>query len=139
MFKRCAAVLIAGAALNIAPLPRNPMPLHLRLHQPPKPQPASPYLGIIIDQNASAWTGKGLVVQTVIEGTTAHEMGIQVGDRVLTIGESTITSTDDLKKAVDMIGTGNPISVSLERGARGAAERWNYKAHSSPYRRKKPS
>ena len=86
----------------------------------PKPtvvNPASkPFLGVNVDENGSNFDpNQGLPVTTVIPGSTAAVMGIEVGDLLLTFNGAKLTSQDELKVAIGKTKVGDEITLEVTR------------------------
>jgi membrane-associated protease RseP (regulator of RpoE activity) len=86
--------------------------------QTPKPtvvSPASkPFLGVNVDENGSSFDpNQGLPVTTVIPGSTAATLGIEVGDLLLTFNGAKLTSQDELRVAIGKTKVGDEISIEL--------------------------
>jgi membrane-associated protease RseP (regulator of RpoE activity) len=108
---------LAGAADAPAPAPA-PVPA-------PAPGPRSderPQLGVQIDEVALNVNGgaeaaaKGLPVLHVVPGSTAANMGMQIGDRITAINGTPITKLTDLQTLMPTIKIGDPIAIDVVRG-----------------------
>lgn len=58
---------------------------------------------------------KGVGVRFVYEGSPAAEAGVQIGDRIIQIGESKVASIDDAIAAVNNLAPGSKTTVKLTR------------------------
>jgi beta-lactamase regulating signal transducer with metallopeptidase domain len=88
--------------------------------QTPKPtlvNPTSkPFLGVTVDENGANFDpNQGLPVNTVIPGSTAATIGIEVGDLLLTFNGAKLTSLDELNAAIGKIKVDDEISIELTR------------------------
>jgi membrane-associated protease RseP (regulator of RpoE activity) len=86
----------------------------------PKPtvvNPASkPFLGVNVDENGASFDpNQGLPVTTVIPGSTAAVMGIEVGDLLLTFNGAKLTSQNELKVALGKIKVGDEVTLEVTR------------------------
>ena len=88
--------------------------------QAPRPtvvNPASkPFLGVNVDENGASFDpNQGLPVTTVIPGSTAATLGVQVGDMLLTFNAAKLTSQDELKVAIGKTKVGDEITLEVTR------------------------
>lgn len=62
--------------------------------------------------------GRGLMVESVQDGSLAATLGLQRGDIVVKVGERAIGSTDDVQQALASVEVGQPVEVVfLRKGA----------------------
>lgn len=59
----------------------------------------------------------GLLVRTVVEGGVAERAGVQVGDLLVAAGDQSLTTVDDLHRALDAVGASDELVLHLVRGA----------------------
>lgn len=59
----------------------------------------------------------GVLVQEVEEGSPAANAGLRRGDLIVNAGGSAVTTIDDLYQAVDAIGEGQSLPLTVVRGA----------------------
>lgn len=113
----CAAVFAAGEAVPPVVTPPTPKPVV---------QPAAKaYLGVAIDTAATAFAGSGLVILRVEPNSPAAVMGLQAGDRLLTIDGVTVKSQDELAAFMGGKKPNDAIKVEFQRaqGKEGLAEK----------------
>ncbi|HEV7804960.1 MAG TPA: trypsin-like peptidase domain-containing protein [Solirubrobacteraceae bacterium] len=72
------------------------------------------YLGV---QTGDAETGTGAVVSDVVPGGPADDAGLQVGDRIVSIGDDAVTSSTDVATAVGASKPGDSVKLAIRRGA----------------------
>jgi serine protease Do len=58
----------------------------------------------------------GLLVRTVEEGGPAHRAGLREGDLIVSVGDSALTSADDLFDALDALGSDDSLALRIVRG-----------------------
>ncbi|TVR43971.1 MAG: PDZ domain-containing protein [Planctomycetota bacterium] len=84
-----------------------------------QPSPASerrgggehrPYLGVIPDRQAAAIT-PGISVGQVAAASSAAQMGIQPGDRIVAVNGQTVTSPEELRSLLEDMKAGEEVSV----------------------------
>jgi putative serine protease PepD len=71
------------------------------------------YLGI---QTADAPTGTGAIVEGVVPGGPADAAGLQVGDRVLSVGGRAVSQSADVAAAVSRLVPGRDVKLGVRRG-----------------------
>ncbi len=89
----------------------------------PVPPPDGKRLGVFIRPEISPEVreylgledGRGLLVESVQDGSLAVALGLQHGDIVVKIGERAIGSTDDVQQALAAIEVGKPVEVVFLR------------------------
>ena len=59
----------------------------------------------------------GVLIQEVEDGSPAANAGLRRGDLIVTAGGSPVTTIDDLYQAVDGLGAGDSLALSVVRGA----------------------
>ena len=69
--------------------------------------------------------GAGVRVTQVIEGSFAEEIGVQVGDTILSINRKPVTGVEDIRKIQSALKPGDPVAFRIARSnplsRRGAA------------------
>ncbi|MEP7361905.1 MAG: Do family serine endopeptidase [Acidobacteriota bacterium] len=69
--------------------------------------------------------GSGVRVTQVIDGSFAEEIGVQVGDTILSINRKPVASVDDIRKIQSSLKPGDPVAFRIARAnplsRRGAA------------------
>jgi len=73
-----------------------------------------PYLGVT---TRPADTGTGVVVERVIAGGPAQEGGLRAGDRILSVGDRSVSEPADVAAAVVARKPGDDVSVRVRRGS----------------------
>ena len=58
----------------------------------------------------------GLLVRAVEEGGPAHRAGLREGDLIVSVGDSALTSADDLFDALDALGSDDSLALRIVRG-----------------------
>jgi putative serine protease PepD len=74
-----------------------------------------PYLGV---STGDPETGTGALVAAVVRGGPAADAGIRAGDRIVAIGDRTISESADVAAAVVAHQPGDAVRVRLRRGGR---------------------
>ena len=59
--------------------------------------------------------GAGVRVTQVIEGSFAEEIGVQVGDTILSINRKPVASVDDIRKIQSALKPGDPVAFRIAR------------------------
>ncbi len=70
------------------------------------------YLGV---ETGSAVTGSGAIISRVISGGPADDAGLHAGDRILSVGATKVTGSDDVASAVLKAKPGDEIKVGVRR------------------------
>jgi membrane-associated protease RseP (regulator of RpoE activity) len=95
---------------------------------PPPPAPAPPmvspaprpFLGVTIDDAAPVDPAHGLLVTTVVPGSTAAQLGINPGDGLLTFNGTPLHARSDLSTALSAAHVGDTVTIVVARhGAPG--------------------
>ena len=60
----------------------------------------------------------GVVVASVRSGSNAEKAGFNVGDRVISVDNNTVSSISDLKAIISEHSVGDTLSFEIERGGR---------------------
>jgi hypothetical protein len=55
-------------------------------------------------------------ISAVLPGGPAGKAGLKVGDRILKVGDRTVTSAEDVSQFLGKVPAGNPVKLSIERG-----------------------
>jgi putative serine protease PepD len=71
-----------------------------------------PYLGV---STSDAETGSGAVVERVIAGGPADDSGLRPGDRILSVGDRSVSDAADVASAVVAQKPGDQVSVRVRR------------------------
>jgi putative serine protease PepD len=71
------------------------------------------YLGV---ETRDAQTGTGAVVAAVVPSGPADGAGMQAGDRIVAVGDRTVTTSDDVAAAVGASQPGDSVKVAVRRG-----------------------
>jgi membrane-associated protease RseP (regulator of RpoE activity) len=80
-----------------------------------------PFLGVKVDENAANFDpGLGLPVTTVIPGSTAANLGIQIGDLLRSFNGAPLAAEADLAAAIGKTKVGDEVTVELTRPAAAA-------------------
>jgi serine protease Do len=88
--------------------------------------PARPHLGVglvpgraarHIRRAAGLPDRDGVLIQEVEDGSPAANAGLRRGDLIVQAGGSPVTTIDDLYQAVDGLGAGDSLALSVVRGA----------------------
>lgn len=114
------AALPAVASFGLAaadPKQPAPAPAPATTGTPPAAPPEvaeKPYLGIEVDPNPI--DANGLPVLRVSPATTASGMGIQVGDRLVSLNGKALKTMDDLRPLLATLKLGDHVNVELMRG-----------------------
>lgn len=66
-------------------------------------------------------SGTGVYVAQVTEGSAAEKLGIQAGDRLVSLDGKEITSPADLEEVIDSHSVGDTVEITIERGGRTAS------------------
>ncbi len=97
---------------------------------PPAPAPAPPgvpalvpFLGVRFDENSIALDQEpGMPINEVVVGSTAQTLGLEAGDRLLTVNGKPVEKPDQLKAVLGGAKVGDPITVEfLHAGKRVTA------------------
>jgi S1-C subfamily serine protease len=72
-----------------------------------------PFLGV---STGDARTGTGAVVASVIDGGPADAAGLRPGDRIVAVGDRTVTQSADISPAVTAHEPGDKIKLRIRRG-----------------------
>jgi S1-C subfamily serine protease len=72
-----------------------------------------PYLGV---STGDADTGTGAVVGGIVAGGPADHAGLRTGDRIVAIGDRTISTSTDVVSAVSARRPGEKVAVRVRRG-----------------------
>lgn len=75
-----------------------------------------PFLGVTVDENAASFDpALGLPVMAVIPGSSAAALGIQAGDRLLSLNGKGLRSQPDLAAALGAVKVGDTVTIELTR------------------------
>ncbi|MEA2181063.1 MAG: hypothetical protein QOF69_248 [Solirubrobacteraceae bacterium] len=74
-----------------------------------------PYLGV---STSDADTGVGAVVGRVIPGGPADDAGLRIGDRILSVGDRSVSQSADVASAIVAQKPGEEVSLRVRRGSR---------------------
>ncbi|MBC5647646.1 S1C family serine protease [Christensenella tenuis] len=66
-------------------------------------------------------SGTGVYVAQVTEGSTAEKLGIQAGDRIVSLDGKEIASSSDLEGVIDSHSVGDTVEITIERSGRTAS------------------
>ncbi len=89
------------------------------------------YLGIYIKDldpvmaETFGYDGRGVLVETPVEGGAAEEAGIQRGDIIRSINGKTVTSADELRDVVSNYAPGTELAVELFRDGKVQTLKFN--------------
>jgi len=72
------------------------------------------YLGV---QFARKQSGRGALVFKVVTNSPAEKAGLQDGDRIVKIDQTTIRNPDDLTDRLDRIAAGTEVTLEYDRGS----------------------
>ncbi len=70
-------------------------------------------LGVVPDRGSKA---KGVAVRGVLPDSPAAEAGLRTGDLLTRIGESDTPTVEDASAALNALGPGNSVDISVKRG-----------------------
>jgi serine protease Do len=73
------------------------------------------WIGMELDERVDRRLGRHIVVERVIDGTPAAEVGLQAGDRLVRMGETEIRRADDVRNANFYHRIGDFIDVQVRR------------------------
>jgi membrane-associated protease RseP (regulator of RpoE activity) len=77
---------------------------------------AVPFLGVRFDENSVAIDSEpGMPVSEVVANSSAANLGLQGGDRLLAINGKAVEKTDDLKKILGGSKVGDPLAMEFMR------------------------
>lgn len=71
-------------------------------------------LGIVVD-NTAFDVSKGLPIQSVVPGSTAAQLGVQVGDLLASVNGEAITSDADVLRVLGTLSVGAAITLEVQR------------------------
>lgn len=74
----------------------------------------TPYLGVKIDE-AGALDAKGLSVEQVVPGSTAADLDIRKGDRMVAVNSQKLINKDDLARILGTLKIGDEIEIQVTR------------------------
>lgn len=116
---RSAALVCSLLIALLHPLPAGEAPAP---GTTPTPKPvvvnpvAKPFLGVKVDDNAANFDPvQGLPVSAVIPGSTAANLGIQIGDLLRTFNGAKLAAEADLAAAIGKTKVGDEITIELTR------------------------
>lgn len=66
-------------------------------------------------------SGTGVYVAQVTEGSAAEKLGIQAGDRIVSLDGREIATSSDLEKVIDSHSVGDTVEITIERSGRTAS------------------
>jgi len=112
-------ILMFPLAISAGEAPVAPVPATKPVVVNPTPKP---FLGVKVDENASNFDpSQGLPVSTVIPGSTAATIGVQVGDLLRTFNGAKLSAEADLAAAIGKTKVGDEITVEVTR-VKGTAQ-----------------
>jgi len=79
------------------------------------PNAAPPRLGVVVESGAFD-PSQGVPVRSVVAGSTAATLGVQVGDLIAAINGAATRSDQDIATALSTLAPGQPITVDVRRG-----------------------
>ena len=88
---------------------------------------ANAYLGVYIEGPAD---GGGVKLAGVVAGSPAEKAGLQQGDSIISIGDRTVASEDELRDAIAANGVGTKVKISFLRN--GEKRRTSAKLAAAP-------
>lgn len=91
-------------------------------------QQLQPWLGVAIDESSVG----GVLIKTVINKTPAEKAGLQTGDLITAVDETTVKNRDELMNVLRIKGVGNSVTVHFQR--QGKAEKKKLKLEAMPDR-----
>lgn len=109
----CATILCAADAAKPAP------PTKTSEVKTAEKTQLKPYLGVKIDE-AVFDANSGLPVEQVVPGSTAADMDIRKGDRLLTMNGKKLTTKDDLSILLGAAKVGDEIEITVTRPGKDA-------------------
>lgn len=81
-----------------------------------KPQAPKPFLGVRFDENTVTMDQEpGMPISEVVIGSTAQGLGLESGDRLLTLNGKATERTDDLGQILAGAKVGDPVSIEYQR------------------------
>lgn len=66
-------------------------------------------------------SGTGVYVAQVTKGSTAEKLGIQAGDRIVSLDGKEVASFSDLEEVIDSHSVGDTVEITVERDGRTAS------------------
>ena len=117
MFKHriCASVFLLISSVMLAALLFSFYPKEAK---PEKAKTCGPYVGYTHDSDSEKidlYTNDGAYVTSVAAGSSAANAGIQEGDIITKLGDSSISSSSDLVLAVRSHSAGDNVQVTFNR------------------------
>lgn len=109
----CLAFAACGADA-VKPAPATPRPAEAK---PAEKTPPKPYLGVKLDE-AIFDANNGLPVEQVVPGSTAADLDVRKGDRLLTMNGKKLTSKDDLATMLGAAKVGDAIELTVARAGK---------------------
>lgn len=80
------------------------------------PAAATPFLGVRFDENSVALDQEpGMPINEVVAGSTAQLLGLEAGDRLITVNSKPVEKPDDLKAVLGGAKIGDVITVDSSR------------------------
>lgn len=70
------------------------------------------YLGVFVEGAADAG---GLQLAEIVEGSPAAKAGLQAGDVIVALGDTTIGSEEELRAAIAALGVGSKVKITFVR------------------------
>lgn len=90
--------------------------------EPPKPATAAapvPFVGVRFDANSIALDQEpGMPIQEVVVGSTAQQLGLEAGDRLLTINGKAIEKPEEISALLAGAKVGDPITIESLHGGK---------------------
>mgnify|MGYP001309581618 CR=1 FL=1 len=81
---------------------------------------------------ADEFSGEGIAVK-IVEGSTAEEIGLKNGDRILAINGHPTLDWEDVTTAIGNLKAGETVEVSFVRGAQNMTAKGNIKSNASKW------
>jgi hypothetical protein len=115
MLRSLPATLALGASLCLSPalLAEDATPPGETAPAAAEAENQRPYLGVTLDEGAG---GAGVVIQRVYPGSTAAEMNLQPGDRIISIAGKEVTGSGEVRDFISNAQVGQNLDLVIKRG-----------------------
>lgn len=107
----CSSLLVLAATGHLSAADTTPPPPAAAT-----PAAATPFLGVRFDENSVALDQEpGMPINEVVTGSTAQLLGLEAGDRLITVNSKPVEKPDDLKAVLGGAKVGDTITVESSR------------------------
>lgn len=113
------ALLLSSLLLPVfaAEQPPAPKPAEGGAKPAETAKPAAPFLGVRFDENAVTIDAEpGMPVSEVVRGSTVETLGLEAGDRLLSLNGRAVEKTSDVVAALSGAKVGDEVAVEYLRG-----------------------